>query len=150
MIKITKIDELKNYFNVPEEALALVRGANADTENKRYDFGDKCFVNVQDTATALETPLMEAHEKFVDVQYLISGEEKIFYIAKEGLPIQRPYSEKGDMAFYDFDEKSESVCYKSGEAVILYPEEAHLPNRALGEPMAIKKAVIKIAVSLAI
>lgn len=147
MIKITNIEELQNYFNLPKEAIELVKGANAKTECKRYEFGEKCFVNVQDTATVCETPLMEAHEVFVDVQYLISGEERIFYTSKEGLKIQREYTEKGDMAFYDFDENSECVCYKSGEAVILYPEEAHLPNRAVGEPMPIKKAVIKIAVS---
>ena len=150
MIKITNIEEIKKYFNIPEEAVEFIKGATVDTENKRYDFGEKCFINVQNVSTACETPLMEAHEIFVDVQYLISGEEKIFYTAKEGLPIQRPYSEKGDGAFYDFDENSESVCYKAGEAVVLYPEEAHLPNRAVGEPMAIKKAVIKVAVSLSI
>ena len=150
MIKITNIEEIKKYFNIPEEAVEFVKGATVDTENKRYDFGEKCFINVQNVSTACETPLMEAHEIFVDVQYLISGEEKIFYTAKEGLPVQRPYSEKGDGALYDFDENSESVCYKAGEAVVLYPEEAHLPNRAVGEPMAIKKAVIKVAVSLSI
>lgn len=150
MIKITRIDELKNYFKIPEEAIELVKAANADTECKRYDFGDKCYVNVQDTETKSETLLMEAHELFVDVQYLVSGEEKIFYTAKEGLPIQSPYSARSDMALYDFDENSNSVCYKAGEAIVLYPEEAHLPNRAVGEPMAIKKAVIKISVSLAI
>ena len=150
MIKITNIEEIKKYFNVPDEAVEFIKGATVDTENKRYEFSEKCFVNVQNVDTAVETPLMEAHEKFVDVQYLISGEEKIFYIAKEGLTVQTPYSEKGDMAFYDFDERSESVCYKSGEAVILYPEEAHLPNRAVGEPMPIKKAVIKVSMSLSI
>jgi YhcH/YjgK/YiaL family protein len=102
---------------------------------------------VQEVETKRETPLMEAHELFVDVQYLILGEEKIFYTPKEGLGVQRPYSESGDAALYDFDEKSESVSYKSGEAIVLYPPEAHLPNRAVGEPMKIKKAIIKIAFS---
>ena len=150
MIKITSIDEIKKYFNVPEEAIDFIKGATVDTENKRYEFGEKCFINVQNVSTACETPLMEAHEIFVDVQYLISGEERIYYVPKAGLNIQTPYSEKGDGALYDFDEKSESVCYKSGEAIILYPEDAHLPNRAVNEPMPIKKAVVKVAMSLSI
>lgn len=149
MIKITNLDDLNNLFDIPKEALDFVKNADASTECKRYDFSEECYVNVQSVETKKETPLMEAHEKFVDIQCLISGEEKIFYIAKEGLKIQRPYSEGGDAALYDFDEASESVCYKSGEAVVLYPPEAHLPNRCKDEPMTIKKAIIKIGVTAA-
>ena len=147
MIKIRNIDELNNYFNVPRAALDFVKSIDKNTEAKRYDFSDTCYVNVQEVETKLETPLMEAHEQFVDVQYLVEGKERIFYTAKEGLSIQKPYSEKGDAALYDFDEKSESISYETGEAIVLYPPEAHLPNRAADEPMKIKKAIIKIAVS---
>ena len=147
MIKLTNLDELTKHFDVSMEVIDFVKSINMDTECKKYEFSDSCYVNVQEVETKKETPLMEAHELFVDVQYLVSGEEKIFYTPKEGLPIQRPYSAGGDAALYDFDEKSDSVTYKSGEAIVLYPPEAHLPNRAAGEPMKIKKAIIKIAMS---
>ena len=142
MIKITKLDELTAYFDIPSEALAFAKNASLDTECKRYDFGDDCYVNVQEVVTKPETPLMEAHEKFIDVQYLIDGEEKIFYTPKEGLPIQRPYSEGGAAALYDFGASSDEVIYKAGEAVILYPAEAHLPNRTVNESIKIKKAIM--------
>lgn len=148
MIKLEKFEDVKNYFKVPAEALDFLMNINMETECKRYDFTPECYINVQEVETKIETPLMEAHELFVDVQCLISGEEKIFYTAKEGLGIQRPYNENGDAALYDFADASIPVCYKAGEAVVLYPEEAHLPNRAAGEPMKIKKAILKIAISL--
>ena len=148
MIKLTNFEEIKNYFNVPEEALTFLTGIDMETECKRYDFTPECYINVQEVETKVETPLMEAHELFVDIQCLIAGEEKIFYTAKEGLGIQRPYNASGDAALYDFASDSLPVCYKAGEAVVLYPEEAHLPNRAAGEPMKIKKAILKIATSL--
>ena len=147
MIKLKSIDEANNYFEIPSEAIEFLKGANCDTENKRYDFGEFCYVNVQNCDTKEETPLMEAHEKYVDIQYLINGDEKIYYTPKAGLEIMKPYSEGGDAALYDFDEKSKSVVYTSGEAVILYPEEAHLPNRAANEPKTIKKAVIKVSMA---
>ncbi len=147
MIKITTIEDAKKYFEIPNEAIEFLKEANCDTENKRYDFGEFCHVNVQSCDTKLETLRMEAHEKYVDIQYLISGDEKIYYTSKEGLSINKPCPEGGDTTLYDFDEKSEAVIYTSGEAVILYPEEAHLPNRAVTVPQTNKKAVIKINIA---
>ena len=149
MIKITDFNKLSEYFNIPGEALEFLRSINGETECKRYDFSDDCYINVQAVETKAETPLMEAHVKFVDIQCLIDGEEKIYYTAKEGLPILKEYNEGGDAALYEFSEKSESVCYKSGEAIVLYPCEAHLPNRVVNEPMKIKKAILKVALTLA-
>ncbi len=149
MIKITNLEQLKDYFNVPEEAFKFLRGIDMDTECKRYDFTPDCYVNVQTVTTKPETPLMEAHVKFVDVQYLIDGEEKIYYTKKDGLPILKEYNEGGDAALYHFAENSDEVCYKAGEAVILYPCEAHLPNRTVNSSVEIKKAILKIALSLA-
>ena len=89
---------------------------------------------------------MEAHEIYIDIQYLICGEEKIHYTDKSELKIQKPYSESGDCALYVFPEKYDTVIYKSGEGVVLYTNEAHLPTRAVTEPMTVKKAVIKLKV----
>jgi biofilm protein TabA len=86
---------------------------------------------------------MEAHETFVDVQCLIRGEEKILFTDKTALPTTVPYSAEKDAAFHSFTD-AEAVTYKAGECVVLYPVEAHLPNRAVNEPMAIKKAVMKV------
>ncbi|MBO5945468.1 MAG: YhcH/YjgK/YiaL family protein [Clostridia bacterium] len=149
MIKITDFNKLNDYFNVPGEALEFLCSINMDTECKRYDFSDDCYINVQSVQTKPETPLMEAHVKFVDIQCLINGEEKIYYTEKEGLPIIKEYNEDGDAALYSFNEKSDAVTYKSGEAIILYPCEAHLPNRTVNEPVQIKKAILKIALTLA-
>ena len=144
MIKLQAIDDLNKYFEIPSEAIEFLKGASVDTENKRYEFGEFCYINVQLCDTKLDTPLMEAHERYADIQFLIDGEEKIYYTKKADLGIIKPYSEGADAALYVFDDGSEAVTYKSGEAVILYPEEAHLPNRAPAESKSIKKAVIKV------
>ena len=149
MIKISGFEKLNDYFNVPKEAFDFLKSIDMDTECKRYDFSDDCYINVQSVETKSETPLMEAHEKFVDIQCLIDGEEKIYYCKKEGLPILKEYNVGGDAALYKFAEESEAVCYKTGEAVILYPCEAHLPNRTVNGSVQIKKAILKIALTLA-
>ena len=88
---------------------------------------------------------MEAHERFLDVQMVLAGEEKIYVTDKAPLAVVTPYDAGKDIAFYAW-ESAESVTYRSGEAVVLFPEEAHLPGRAVGEPMTIKKAVLKLRV----
>ena len=150
MIKIKNPQEIKKYFKIPDEAVAFLESITEDTENKKYVFSDDCFINVQNCVTKKECLGMEAHEKYVDIQCLIKGEEKIYYTNREGLTVTKPRSETGDTTIYAFKEGSDFVCYTAGEGVILYPEEAHAPNKAPGEPTENKKAVVKISKDLAL
>lgn len=143
MIKITNLQDLKKYFRVPDEALAFIEKATAETANGHYEFGPDCHINVMNANTAAELAPMEAHEIFVDAQCMICGEEKILYADKAKLPLATPYNAAKDVAFYDFETAGE-VTYKTGECVVLFPAEAHLPCRAVKEPTTVKKAVIKL------
>ncbi len=147
MIKITSFDELRNYFEISDEVISFMKSLTKDTEAKRYPFGESCYVNVQDCTTRTESKIMEAHEKIVDIQCLVDGEEKIYYTDKAGLTVNKPYSEKADYALYDLPEDAEEITYKSGEGIVLFPNDAHTPNVAVGEPRNNKKAVIKLNIS---
>lgn len=143
MIKIQSLQDLPDCLTIPQEALDFVLRLNADTPNGRYDFGTDCYINVMSCDTSAALAPMEAHERFIDVQMVLAGEEKIYVTPKAPLTVTEPYNAEKDIAFYAW-ENAEAVTYRSGEAVILYPEEAHLPGRAAGEPMTIKKAVLKL------
>ena len=147
MIKFTSFKELKNYFHISDEVISFMESLTRDTESKRYEFGEGCYVNVQDCTTKTESKLMEAHERVVDIQCLVDGEEKIYYTDKDGLIENKPYSEKADYALYVLPENAKEVTYKSGEGIILFPCDAHTPNIAVSEPKNNKKAVIKLSVS---
>ena len=147
MFKITSFKDLKKYFEISDEVISFMESLTKDTEAKRYDFGETCYVNVQDCTTKPEGKLMEAHEKIVDIQCLVDGEEKIFYADKTGLTENKPYSDKADYALYELPENAEYVTYKSGEGIVLFPCDAHTPNVAVSEPRMNKKAVIKLKVS---
>ena len=145
MIKIQNLRDLTAHFTIPQEALDFALALTAETPDGRYKFGEDCFINVMHCDTSSGIVPMEAHEKFIDVQTVIAGEEKIFVADKAPLTVVTPYDEAKDIAFYAWED-AEAVTYRSGEAVVLYPAEAHLPGRAVGEPMTIKKAVLKIKV----
>lgn len=143
MKKITDYSQLQESFCVPLAAIAFLQAASAETPNGRYTFGEGCFINVMDCTTKSELGMMEAHERFVDVQCLLTGEEKILYASKNDLPITENHYAEKDVAFYTFKEALE-VCYRAGEGIVLLPDEAHLPGRAVQAPMAVKKAVMKL------
>ena len=147
MIKVTDLKALKAYFPyVPDEAIDFMASLTVDTENGKYPFGEKVFVNVMNVQTTRdEASPMEAHEKYVDFQYMVCGEEKIIVADKTGLKVVDEYNEAKDRAFYAW-ENGESVVYATGEGVVLYPNEGHLPGLAVNEEKTVKKAVMKIRI----
>ena len=145
MIKIHNLKDLTTHLPIPQDALDFVLKMTADTPNGRYDFGADCYVNVMSCDTSADLAPMEAHEQYIDVQMVLLGEEKIYVAKKAPLAVVTPYDEGKDVAFYAW-QSADSVTYRSGEAVVLYPAEAHLPGRAVNAPMTIKKAVLKIKV----
>ena len=145
MIKINNLKDLQTYFpSVSDEAIAFLQSINEQTENGKYTFSEDVFVNVMSLQTKTdETAPMEAHDVYVDFQYMAKGEEKILYAPKKDLVITEEYNAVKDRAFYSF-EKADPVVYKDGEGVVLYPEEAHLPGLAVNESRLVTKAVMKI------
>jgi YhcH/YjgK/YiaL family protein len=47
--------------------------------------------------------LYESHKKYIDIQYVIKGEELIGLTTLDKVAVRDPYSEEKDIAFYDFD-----------------------------------------------
>ena len=143
MIKITNHQDLKQHFNVPDAALAFLAAISEHTDNGKYPFGADCFINVMDCTTRGELADMEAHDIYVDVQCLITGEERIYYTDRESLSVTKPIDAAKDVGFFAYT-PCDFVDYKAGECVVLYPEEAHLPGRAVSAPVTAKKAVMKL------
>lgn len=144
MIKTKRDETLSECLpDIPRAALDFLLSVTEQTENGKRLFDDDCFVNVMSTETKTEIGLMEAHEKYIDVQCLISGEEKMLYTEKAALTQKKPYNESSDYALYAFD-TAEEVILNAGDCVIFYPNEAHLPCLAPNGKATIKKAVLKL------
>lgn len=144
MKKITQLKDVKLYFDIPDEALAFLESLDETVENGTYEFGRDCFVNVMDAETSKVLGHLEAHRTYVDVQVQINGEERIYYADVETLEVEIPYDAARDCGFFHGVEGLPYVDFGKGEAVILYPRDAHLPCRAVNAPMKTKKAVMKI------
>lgn len=87
----------------------------------------------------------EAHDRYIDIQCILSGSETI-RVAKIGpLEIQAPYDPERDVAFYHLAPGTDVVLH-AGDFAILYPHEGHLPKLPTDQPATVKKVVVKVRV----
>lgn len=85
---------------------------------------------------------LEAHHRFIDIQYLISGNESIGWAPTSSCTPNAPYNAERDLIFFN-DTPTGSVTLSSGMFAIFYPEDAHMP--LIGEG-AIHKVILKVAI----
>ena len=101
--------------------------------------------NVQEYTTfPAEQGSFETHEKYFDIQYLVSGREQFGVCKRDGLKVKER-NEANDVIFYEEPEFSGSVLLEEGDLIIVAPEDAHKPRCAAGTPCDVKKVVVKIA-----
>ena len=99
------------------------------------------------TSFAWDANRFETHEKYFDVQYVVSGKEYVGVCDRSELgPVAVPYKESDDIEFYEEPAYPGKVFLNAGDFIVLAPEDAHKPRCAAGEPIPVKKIVIKVPV----
>lgn len=115
-----------------------------------YDIdGSRVFANIQSyrTRRQTESSRFEAHKKYIDVQYIVSGIEKIRWADVDSLSeTEERYSKGQDIAFYSGDAKFDFILTK-GTFLLLFPQDAHMPGLSDEKDVNVRKIVFKIAVS---
>ena len=127
-------------------AFAFLRNANlAELPAGRNELlGDWVFVVVvEGDGKGKEGAKLEAHRKYIDIQYMVSGVDAMGW--KSLSACTQPES--------DFDEAKDCVLFTDpadawadvapGQFAIFFPEDAHAPMAGEG---AMRKVVVKIAV----
>ena len=87
----------------------------------------------------------ETHDKFFDIQYVISGKEQFGVCKREGLVLKEDHPEN-DLKFYEEPAMSGTVLLLPGDMIVVAPEDAHKPRCAAGEPEFVRKVVVKVKV----
>jgi YhcH/YjgK/YiaL family protein len=112
--------------------------------------GEQVFAIVQRYETVItDSPKFEYHRKYVDIQYIASGEEIIGWAPIERMAITEMYDAERDIAFGSVaSNQSTRLLLQAGQAAVLYPEDGHAPKLAAGSASAVMKIVVKVAVSI--
>jgi YhcH/YjgK/YiaL family protein len=97
------------------------------------------------TTKAAEASRFEAHEKYVDVQYVVSGQETIgFYASIDRLTLIEPYDATRDIAFYAAPSDYTRLSVPAGHVAILRPGQPHMPGVHLDGAHDVVKVVVKV------
>jgi biofilm protein TabA len=84
----------------------------------------------------------ESHKNYLDLQYVISGEENMAKAPIASLTLDKPYVERNDIMYYTGEGKVYTVPQNSFQ--LFFPSDAHRPNITPGGNKVVKKVVIKI------
>ena len=85
----------------------------------------------------------EAHKRYIDIQYIISGTERMGYAILPRLQ-QGTYDPAKD--FVPLSGEGDWVTLSAGDFMVLWPNDGHMPGMAIDTSTPVKKAVVKIAI----
>lgn len=86
----------------------------------------------------------EAHRKYIDFQYLISGKEKMGVTTLDKVAPIGEYDEKKDIIFFKPDAPAIYEVATPEVFYIFFPKDAHRPSIKDKDGVTVKKIVIKI------
>lgn len=129
----------KAFIFLKESDLAVM-------EAKRYELdGTDLFAPVSEYITKNEEDARyEAHRKYIDIQYVISGKEEIGIAPVTDMKeILQEYDETNDILFFTVNNITNHKA-DPGRFFIFFPGDAHRPNLKDGENSPVKKVVVKV------
>ena len=144
-------DSRVDYPELIRKALFYLRDHDfTQFEDGRYPIdGDKCVANVQRYTTRQHMECYpETHQKYVDIQYVVEGEEYLGWCPfSPDLQITAHYDAEKDVAFYAALVPDSNIVLSPGRFAVLYPEDVHRPQGAVDDvPAPVTKVVVKVAV----
>lgn len=146
------IDKIKNisiYTQIPDEAIKFINALNCSTPSGKYVISDSVYANIEEYNTKkFADAKFESHKKYIDIQFLLSGNERIFYSDIHILHEDIKYDPDRDIMFYKENiEKFNNILLDGSNFIMLYPHEAHAPQVSIGnKPEQVKKVVVKIKI----
>jgi len=106
--------------------------------------GNEAFALVQEYESKKpEVARWETHNKYIDLQYVIEGTEKMGILPLSEVKNVNPYDEEHDIQFYG---ENEGKYYLADPKsfFLFFPKEVHRPGLQTEHSMKIKKVVVKI------
>lgn len=88
---------------------------------------------------------MEAHRKYIDVQYVIQGEELVGHAFLGSQLLSKEYSEEEDFLLVP-DVPDFFTCFRAGMFMIFFPTDLHMPCIKVNEAAGVKKVVVKVKI----
>ncbi len=136
--------ELRDSAKLIKDFIGKVKEENLP--DGKYELqGEDLFALVQRYETReKKTSRMESHRKYIDLQYMLSGEEMFYCAFAEDLTIAEDKFEQNDIGFFEPCNEEIGIHLKEDMFVYLLPSDAHMPCCQIEGAKAVEKIVFKI------
>lgn len=111
----------------------------------RYDLSNGIYYMVQEYTTRPASDCgLESHKKYIDIQWIIDGQEMIQVANINRLKLKKEYDFDNDIMFWEIPKHICSCVLSKNSYLVLYPNDAHRPSLYIGSSNVVKKIVVKI------
>lgn len=143
---LTNVDNYKGLGRVYTALKFLSETDFSKIDLGRYELdGDNIFYMVQSYDTDPSKTISEAHKKYIDIQFMVEGEEIIGVADISSEKELTEAKEENDVWFYNC--KTEPLTLSAGKYMVLYPNDLHCPGVATnGKALTCRKVVVKVKV----
>ena len=121
---------------------------DASTPDGKYPIdGDNLYAVVQRYETAADrTRLWESHRVYADIQFIVSGTERIVWAPAENLTPGAPYNEAKDVQKFEEAPVKDAtpLIVPAGSFCVFLPQDGHKPGCTVACPEAVVKVVLKV------
>ncbi len=144
------IKDCKRYSGMNEafaKAFAFLQTLNEDSVDDKIDEGGVrggiSVIKKSDTMPDGSPKPFEAHRKYIDIHFVVKGEERFGYAHIDTVTPTMEYDEAGDYQL--LTGKADFLTLRAGDFCITYPEDAHMPCMTTDGDAEVKKVILKIA-----
>lgn len=142
------ISSIKNCQNILklfpnlDVVFNFIKNHTFDEDNAKIDIGTGIYAVIQTCQPKpKQEQWLEKHEKYIDLQYVICGNERIGWkFFDDGFKVLKEYDSNKDIAFYS-NIPDIYIDLKETEFAIFFPEDTHAP---LCCDSTVKKCIVKI------
>jgi YhcH/YjgK/YiaL family protein len=132
-----------------DSAFAFLRDNNlSDIEAKRYDLnGNNLYVSITDYNTRNpEDARYEAHRKYIDIQYVATGTERIGIAPLSSVDsVLQEYDPAKDIEFMRV-KGGDTYPASPDRFFVFFPEDAHMPGLKTDTIAPVRKVVVKVKI----
>lgn len=155
--KIKNIELYKGLSDDIYAGLKYLKEMSPDIAPGTYEINPRVKAIVSEYTTKLENEKgYEAHQKNIDVQYLLKGTEKIACLPVDELQETQPYNPDTDAAFYESNLRPLTSDLRPltfdlrplTSFALFFPQDAHMPQLCIDTPEEVKKVIIKVKISI--
>ena len=142
------LDHLEAYRGVHPgvmRGLELLRDTDFSQgeDGRQESDGERLFILLQSYETKPENDTPEAHRKYIDIQYLLSGQEQMGVGPLEEMTEEVEARPEGDIWFYRGP--LSAILLSGRRFTALWPGDAHAPGIAVDRKSApCRKCVVKV------